>query len=145
MSGLVTALVDGFSVIQEKRVTAIHEMEGRYALSFEDGATEAGFDRVVVAVPAPQAGNLLAAFGAPFDRIGLASMAPCWTLIAALESPIDPGFDMARDRGNSSGSPGPGPSPAARATSGSRRPIPPGRASTWRTRRPRSIPRSSPC
>lgn len=99
MSGLVTALVDGFSVIQEKRVTAIHEMEGRYALSFEDGATEAGFDRVVVAVPAPQAGNLLAAFGAPFDRIGLASMAPCWTLIAALESPIDPGFDMARDRG----------------------------------------------
>ncbi|WP_181701460.1 NAD(P)/FAD-dependent oxidoreductase [Chthonobacter albigriseus] len=99
MSGLVTALVDGFTVAQERTVTAIHEIEGRFTLSFADGAEAAGFDRVVVAVPAPQAAGLLGAYGAPFDRIGLAAMAPCWTLIAALSAPIDPGFDVVRDQG----------------------------------------------
>lgn len=99
MSGLVTALVDGYTVAQERQVSAIHEMEGRFNLTFADGAEVDGFDRVVVAIPAPQAATLVGAFGAPFDRIGLASMAPCWTLMLALSSPIDPGFDVARDRG----------------------------------------------
>ncbi|WP_181704698.1 NAD(P)/FAD-dependent oxidoreductase [Chthonobacter rhizosphaerae] len=99
MSGLVTALVDGYTVTNEKRVTAIHQMEGALTLSFEDGTSAPGFDRVVVAVPAPQAAALVRPFGAPFERIADAAMAPCWTLILALSAPFDPGFDVARDRG----------------------------------------------
>lgn len=99
MSGLVQALVDGFKVTHEKRVAGIHEMEGSLTLGFEDGASVGGFDRVVVAVPAPQAAALVSAFGPPFDRIGEAVMAPCWTLVLELGAPFDPGFDVLRDQG----------------------------------------------
>ncbi|WP_075216225.1 NAD(P)/FAD-dependent oxidoreductase [Mongoliimonas terrestris] len=99
MSGLVTALVDGYKVANEKRVTAIAEADGAMTLTFEDGTTIAGFQRVVVAVPAPQAATLVAPFGAPFERIGEAVMAPCWTLMLALDAPFDPGFDVVRDQG----------------------------------------------
>ena len=99
MSSLVTAMVDGFDVVRETEVAGVQEIDGALALTFRDGREVTGFDRVVVAVPGPQALPLLGGFGEPFERIGDAVMAPCWTLIAAFDEPVDPGFDIARDVG----------------------------------------------
>ncbi len=97
MKDLVAPLVDGFTLTTGRLVTGIAAVDGRYRLDFEGDGTSPGYDRVLVAVPAPRALGLLQAFGAPFDRIAGARMAPCWTLLAAFADPIDPGFDIRRD------------------------------------------------
>jgi renalase len=97
MRDLVTPLIDGFTLATDRNVGGILEIDGRLRLSFADGSESGGFDRVIVAVPAPQALELLAPFGAPFERIAEARMAPCWAMIAAFAEPIDPGFDIVRD------------------------------------------------
>lgn len=98
MSGLVAPLVDGFTVQPERRVSAILDgADGRFRLTFESGGEAGPFDRVVVAVPAPQAVELLAGRGEPFGRIAEVRFGPCWTLIARLSQPFDPGFDVRRD------------------------------------------------
>jgi predicted NAD/FAD-dependent oxidoreductase len=96
MSQLVDALIDGFKVAMEHQVTSILSVDGRFVLSFKDTGDIGGFERVVVAVPAPQAEALIGAFGAPFDKIGSVVMAPCWALIAGFDQTVDPGFDMRR-------------------------------------------------
>lgn len=97
MNGLAAALIDGYTVTTGKLVTAIRAIDGKLRLGFDDGTDSPAFDRVVVAVPAPRALDLLAPFGPPFDRIATARMAPCWTLIAAFAEPVDPGFDIRRN------------------------------------------------
>jgi renalase len=97
MRDLVMPLIDGFTVATERNVGGILEIDGRLRLAFSDGTESAGFDRVIVAVPAPQALELLGPFGAPFERIAEARMAPCWAMIVAFDQPVDPGFDVARD------------------------------------------------
>lgn len=97
MKDLVTALIDGYTLATGRTVTAIAEIDGRFRLDFDDGTQSPGFDRVLVAVPAPRALELLAPFREPFDRIAEVRMAPCWTLLAAFDGPLDPGFDIKRD------------------------------------------------
>ena len=74
---------------------------GRWQLRTEaaDGAVHvhAGFDAVLLALPAPQARRLLAAVpGAPAASLAQAmsavSMAPCWTLMLAYPNAAQPGL-----------------------------------------------------
>ncbi|WP_428396037.1 NAD(P)/FAD-dependent oxidoreductase [Lichenicoccus sp.] len=49
-----------------------------------DGGSAGPFDRIVLALPAPQAAPLLAAIGHPFAaRVGAVAMQPCWCLMLA--------------------------------------------------------------
>lgn len=99
MNSVVAALVDGFEVATEKTVREIRDDGASLALVLDDGTEAAGFARVVVAIPGPQAAALLAPHGAPFDRLAGVRFGPCWTLIAALAEPLDPGFDVRREIG----------------------------------------------
>lgn len=47
------------------------------------------FDRVILAIPAPQAARLLAQSGPAFDAIKNCTMSPCWTGLFAFDAPID--------------------------------------------------------
>ena len=50
-------------------------------LTDESGARHEGFSQIAVALPAPQAGDLLSAHGDVFAPVGTATYAPCWTLM----------------------------------------------------------------
>lgn len=99
MSGLVASLVDGFDLRTETEVAAIRALTEGFDLVLKDGTEVTGFDRIIVAVPGPQAAALLDGFPPPFDRVATASFGPCWTLLAAFEDTVDPGFDVVRDVG----------------------------------------------
>jgi predicted NAD/FAD-dependent oxidoreductase len=99
MSAFVAALVDAFTVVTERRVATIRDDGSLFTLAFEEGPDAGPFERVVVAVPGPQAVPLLEPFGGPFDRIADVRFGPCWTLMVGFADPIDPGFDVRRDVG----------------------------------------------
>ncbi len=81
MSGLVRPLAEGLDIRREARVSAILRGDDGPSLVLEDGSDLRSLDAIVCSVPAPQAGALLAPFGAPFDRIAEAVIAPCWSLM----------------------------------------------------------------
>ncbi len=89
MSGLVRPLADGLDIRREIRVSAIRRGDDGLSLAFEGGSDAGPFDAIVCAVPAPQADTLLAPFGAPFDRIAEAVIAPCWSLMVTFAEAPD--------------------------------------------------------
>lgn len=46
------------------------------------------FDRVILAIPAPQAARLLSQSGDAFEQISKVVMAPCWTGLFAFDAPL---------------------------------------------------------
>ncbi len=99
MSSFVAALIDAFDVQHEKTVTAVRDDGAAFTLSLSDGSEVGGFNRVVVAIPGPQAFALLEPHGAPFDRIPEVRFGPCWALLVGFDQPVDPGFDVRRNVG----------------------------------------------
>lgn len=56
----------------------------------DDGEKAGPFDRIVLALPAPQAAGLLAALGHPFAaRVAAVGMDPCWVLMLAFRERQD--------------------------------------------------------
>lgn len=80
---------DGIAVATGFEVAHIGKVAEGYLLSDKDGAHQGPFDKVIVTAPAPQALNLLAAFGDAFQRLGDISYAPSYTLLAAFDKPLD--------------------------------------------------------
>lgn len=88
MSALARHLGRNTAVHSPTRVAAVEKDGGRWRLRGEDGSARGPFDIVIVAVPAPQAGLLLAEAPALAARAGDAALAPCWALMLALAAPL---------------------------------------------------------
>ena len=88
MSALARHLGRGIAVHSGTRVVAVEGDGGRWRLRCDDGSARGPFDIVVVAVPAPQAGPLLAEAPALAARAGEALLAPCWALMLAFAAPL---------------------------------------------------------
>jgi predicted NAD/FAD-dependent oxidoreductase len=99
MTGLVRPLAQGAEVVLDTAVTAIEEAEGGFTLRFAGERPEARFNRVMVALPAPEAQALLGGFGPSFARIPEAILVPCWTLVARFDPPVA-APDLQRDAGD---------------------------------------------
>ncbi|MEM6616197.1 MAG: FAD-dependent oxidoreductase [Pseudomonadota bacterium] len=84
MSGMVKALVGNIDIRLMSRVLGIDEQAGKKRLMVENKGYASGFDAVVVAVPSPQAIELLSDFSA-FDVIGSVEVAPCWAGLFAFD------------------------------------------------------------
>ena len=69
---------------------------GGWTLHFEDGSTRAGFDAVVLAVPAPQALALLPDASPHSEPVSRVEMDPCFALMVGLEDPHDFGITTLR-------------------------------------------------
>lgn len=79
----------GLSVTTSFEVGHIGKVAEGYVLSNDDGDHRGPFDKVIVTAPAPQAAQLLAAFGDPFGRLADITYAPSYTLLAAFDAPLD--------------------------------------------------------
>lgn len=102
MASLAAALVpDGVKIFQSTHVSFLARNEAGWRLSLRDanvvdpglvepgGVTSALFDAVILAIPAPQAMRLLAAFGHDFAAaLAGVEIAPCWALMLGFDRDV---------------------------------------------------------
>ncbi|NNL30838.1 MAG: FAD-dependent oxidoreductase [Gemmatimonadetes bacterium] len=95
MVDLALHLAEGLDVRTGVRIAAARRHEDRWILTDSNRAGHGPFDRIVVAVPAPQAGPLLEAAPDLQARAQAVDMAPCWATMLAFSSRLDVRFDGA--------------------------------------------------
>ena len=97
MNGIIRYLAEGCDVIWNKRAETISGTAGDWRITFEDGTAETGFEKIVVAIPAEQAADLLRSTAPSFaEEAGSIVSAPCWAVLLAYDAPLDAGFDGAK-------------------------------------------------
>jgi len=100
MNALVRAALDGFEPQFQRRAGKLKGGPGAWSVVFEDGSQEGPFDRVALTLPPEQLIEFLARSDGDFPEIITAAhgveITPCWTVMALLEAPYDPGFDGAQ-------------------------------------------------
>lgn len=83
MNALARHLLEGVPVRWQTEITAIRRVADTWRLDASSGPVAEGFDRLVLALPAPQARALLGGLGGWDRRLGEVSMAPCWAVMLA--------------------------------------------------------------
>lgn len=102
MNAMAVRMAQGLNLRTATRVAGFTRSEGSaegtrspWTLQFEDGASTAAFDWVLVTAPPPQTAELVAA-SAPLAAIASSvPMAPCWAAMVAFEEPFPADFDGA--------------------------------------------------
>jgi predicted NAD/FAD-dependent oxidoreductase len=96
MRALADHLARGFNVGYERRVTRIERVEAGWTLQLQDGSQTLPYAKIIVATPAPQAGQLLASCSAELGAyIAAIEMLPCWAMMLQFEKAFDTRFDAA--------------------------------------------------
>jgi len=95
MGALASHLARGFQVGYERRVVRLERVDAGWTLELEDGSQTLPYARVVTAVPAPQAAQLLSCSAEIGPRIAQVEMLPCWALMLQFERAFDARFDAA--------------------------------------------------
>ncbi|SLN09760.1 Dehydrosqualene desaturase [Roseivivax jejudonensis] len=86
MSGLCRPLADGLDIAFQSEVTSLRDEGSQWIVGTDAGALP--FDRVVLAIPAPQAQRLLADVDDTLCRaLDRVVYAPCYTLLVAFAAP----------------------------------------------------------
>ncbi|CAN5311229.1 NAD(P)-binding protein [soil metagenome] len=94
MSALGTHLAAELAVRRETRITRVTPTDGKWNLSNESGIEVGPFEFLIMAVPAPQAVELLAPH--PFAvEAAAVPMTPCWAVAVAYESRYEVPWDGA--------------------------------------------------
>ena len=94
MADVGRGLGRGLVVNLERRITALTRDGASWRLDDADGTQHGPYDRVVVAVPAPQA-LLLAGLPAPLAAaLSSVAMEPCLALMATFGAPLATAFDV---------------------------------------------------
>ncbi|GAB0112907.1 NAD(P)/FAD-dependent oxidoreductase [Acidisoma sp. C75] len=100
MTALAAAWAEGLTLHRATRITALRrEADGSWRLMAEDGAAFGPFDRVLLALPAPQAAALLPPESPLQARAAAAQMQGCFALMLGFEALPDAGFDAALIKG----------------------------------------------
>lgn len=89
MNGFVKPLADGIEIERDVRVTGISATGTGWRLDFPDNRYTTPFDRVVLAVPAPQALELVQDIPQLAGPIKSVRMAPCWAYLAIFDRRLD--------------------------------------------------------
>ena len=100
MSALVKWFEDGISVTKGTKIVDLSRSRFGWKIASEDGWIPQSFDFLVLAIPAPQASELINRTGIEIPQLNDVSIAPCWTLMAAFDRPFDLKHDALRlDKG----------------------------------------------
>ena len=95
MNMFARSLAKGVDLKLSTRIAALHSHDGHWRLVDDAGLEHGPFDKLCLAIPAPQAAALLGDH--PFaDRLSDVAMDPCWTLMIACDHQLDL---LADDRG----------------------------------------------
>ncbi len=96
LQGLIARLPDAARPRFNSRASTIMGAPGDWHLRMEDGVVEGPFAAVIIAVPSPQAVDLLSPVApALAARAGEAVMAPCWALMLGFDQAVLPAWDAA--------------------------------------------------
>ena len=99
MNGMLHPLTGGYDLYLSTTVTGIERDGDTFAAALRphggDGRTRE-FDRVLLAVPSPQATTLGSGLDPVIERAAEASYAPCWTLMLAFDTPLETTHDIHR-------------------------------------------------
>jgi hypothetical protein len=89
-SGIAAPLAEGLDIAVGLRAEALAGRPGAWRLGLEGGGEAGPFAAMLLAIPAPQAADLLGARAEAFPALGRARMSPCWTAMAAFGEPLSP-------------------------------------------------------
>jgi hypothetical protein len=95
MNALAGQLAAGLVIHSQTRIAGLARSAGGWALLGQDGALVGQGDIVIVAVPAPQAVELLSATPRLAARAAEAIVQPCWALMLGYAAPLPVAFDGA--------------------------------------------------
>jgi predicted NAD/FAD-dependent oxidoreductase len=95
MSAIGRLLAQGLDVQHERAVTTLAQRGDAWDVVGEHGHLLGTYDRVVAALPAPQAAPLLASSEALAALARSCTMAPCWAVMAAFEHRLPLDWDAA--------------------------------------------------
>jgi photolyase PhrII len=79
----------------QTRITSLQHAAGRWTLATDQASGLGPFDAVVVALPAGQAANVLAAAPQLAEQAAATTMSGCWAVMLALADSLELGFDGA--------------------------------------------------
>ena len=100
MKAIARHLAVDLSLIQDTRIIEMSRVSDLWALKDAAGRTHEPFDQAIIALPAPQAAELLGTH--PFAaEVRSVPMTPCWAVMAAFEQRIDVEWDGAFVRDSS--------------------------------------------
>lgn len=92
---LAAALPGGCQIASGVRVDRLQAAEGGWQLVDEKGQTVGTFAKVLIAIPAPQAAELLSVDSALSAEIATVAMNGCWAVMLSLREPLPVEFDGA--------------------------------------------------
>ena len=99
MNALVKPMADGLDIRLGIRVERLGRDTDGWRVVTTDSDIEGPFDTAVCTVPAPQLPALLPDQSQIVEAAAVASIAPCWALMVAFESPLDWPLDIQRSEG----------------------------------------------
>ena len=89
MTALAKSFLEGVTLRHEVEITALNADHGGWRLTDRRGQDQGVFDRVISAIPAPQAAALMPASFAAAAGLERARMLACFTLMLGYDAPID--------------------------------------------------------
>ncbi len=101
MSTLGKALARGLDISFETRLTEVASEDGGFVVHTQNPAGEETIyaaSRIVAAIPAPQAMDLLVPLDPAFLKLQEVSMAPCWSAMLAFDSRLNDLPDLTRGK-----------------------------------------------
>jgi renalase len=85
ISSLVKPLAQGLKIVGSQRVTGLEKTQAGWSVQGPEDAAGLIFDRVILAIPQPQALALLSPWPALSTQIEGVRMEPCWTLMVGFD------------------------------------------------------------
>ncbi|MBU6159584.1 MAG: FAD-dependent oxidoreductase [Myxococcales bacterium] len=89
MNRIIQQALDGLSVRFNTAVTSVEHAGGQFRVGFQGAESRESYDAVVVAIPAPQAAQLLSTFPAIASELGAIQMRPRWVSMVSFSRPLD--------------------------------------------------------
>jgi renalase len=88
MNAVVKSLARGLEIVQSQRVTGLDKTDGGWIVKGPQHAENLIFNRVILAIPHPQAQEILAPWPALSAQIEKVQMQPCWTLMVGFDASL---------------------------------------------------------
>ena len=88
ISSLVKSLAQGLKIVGSQRVTGLEKTQAGWSVQGPEDSAGLIFDRVILAIPQPQAQALLTPWPALSAQIAGVKMHPCWTLMTGFDTAL---------------------------------------------------------